>query len=272
ATSDSWYTAAPHEVGIVLVDGKFRTLDTAGVIHEYADANTGDNASDWWATYQWWTDVNENGNSGGPDYLSRCSPGTRFTWPRRAMVRLLGQPVPDGVDYITPSLAKKPTTPSVAEYRRPSWFSFAGQSKAEYRVLPVDWASTNSPSDTNNFPDAETAAVESASATFRVEGDGSGRWGRLTFDVDGRVHGRAESGQVVIPSPTANGVTTVEVTLPEDRFTEPPEVSLTPYTTSPHQVSAGVWPVTESSFFINLHSTTSSDRRISWVAFDKGNI
>src|SRR5699024_10765930 len=107
ATSDSWYTAAPHETGIVPVDGKFRTLDTAGVIHEYADANTGDNASDWWATYQWWTDVNENGNSGGPDYLSRCSPGARFTWPRRAMVRLLGQPIPDGVDYITPSLAKK---------------------------------------------------------------------------------------------------------------------------------------------------------------------
>ena len=186
------------------------------------------------------------------------------------MVRLLGQPIPDGVDYITPSLAKKPTTPSVAEYHRPPWFSFAGQSKAEYRALPADWASKKSPSDTNNFPEAESSALESASGTFKVKGDGSGHWGPLTFNVDGTVNGLAESGQVVIPSPTANGVTTVEVTLPEDRFTEPPEVSLTPYTTSPNQVSVGVWPVTASSFFINLHSTTSSDRRVSWVAFDRG--
>src|SRR5699024_5362803 len=197
--------AASGSVGVVYADGKWRTLDPSGMIHEYADANTGDNASDWWATYQWWTDVNENGNSGGPDYLSRCSPGARFTWPRRAMVRLLGQPMPDGVDYITPSLAKKPTTPSVAEYRRPSWFSFAGQSKAEYRVLPVDWASTNSPSDTNNFPEAESSVLESASGTFKVRGDGAGHWGPLTMGRNGVMSGLVVTGSLEQPDAAPNG-------------------------------------------------------------------
>src|SRR5699024_8096455 len=167
---------------------------------------------------------------------SRISPPKRFTWPKRAGVKIIGQPLPSGPDSIGPSLAKKSTTPVRTDFHSPSWNVREGESVAFHYSLPADWESAPTPRDENNFPEAETAVVESASSTIRVDGDGSGRWGPLTFNVDGTVNGLAESGQVVIPSPTANGVTTVEVTLPEDRFTEPPEVSLTPYTTTPHQV------------------------------------
>ena len=261
--------AVPGSVGVVYADGKWRTLDPSGMIHEYADANTGDNASDWWATYQWWTDVNENGNSGGPDYLSRCSPGTRFTWPRRAMVRLLGQPMPDGVDYITPSLAKKPTTPSVSEYRRPSWVSFAGQSKAEYRVLPVDWASTNSPSDTNNFPEAESSVLESASGTFRVQGDGSGHWGPLTMGRNGVMSGLIVSGRVDITPDSANTAKQVTVNLPDGRFSKPPIVWAQLNTGVPHFCSLGVYqPSDTNNFDMFLVRTNTTTTGVYWFAMD----
>lgn len=185
------------------------------------------------------------------------------------MVRLLGQPMPYGVDYITPSLAKKPTTPSVAEYRRPSWFSFAGQSKAEYRVLPADWASTNSPSDTNNFPEAESSVLESASGTFRVRGDGSGHWGPLTMGRNGIMSGLIVSGEQVL-RPDANTVSSVEVTFPPGRFTTTPRVALTQYSSVPQNFSAGAWPVNQDSFVLNIFSVTASARRVAWFAMDGG--
>src|SRR5699024_4187728 len=119
ATSDSWYTAAPHEIGIVLVDGKFRTLDTAGVIHEYADRGTGDGEDDWWAAYRWTADTTPE-----DEYItnwSRISPPKRFTWPKRAGVKIIGQPLPSGPDSIGPSLAKKSTTPVRTDFHSPSW-------------------------------------------------------------------------------------------------------------------------------------------------------
>src|SRR5699024_5401556 len=185
------------------------------------------------------------------------------------MVRLLGQPMPDGVDYITPSLAKKPTTPSVAEYRRPSWFSFAGQSKAEYRVLPVDWASTNSPSDTNNFPEAESSVLESASGTFKVRGDGAGHWGPLKMGRNGVMSGLVVTGSLEQPNAAPNGgVVENTVTFPAGRFTVPPVVIAVG---SNGRISARAVQVTSTSFIARSWNFTSSNagaNTFTWIALD----
>ena len=185
------------------------------------------------------------------------------------MVRLLGQTMPDGVDYITPSLAKKPTTPSVSEYRRPSWFSFAGQSKAEYRVLPADWASTNSPSDTNNFPEAESSVLESASGTFRVRGDGSGHWGPLTMGRNGVMSGLIVKGKVDITPDSANTVKRVTVNLPAGRFSKPPIVWAQLNTGVPHLCSLGVYqPSDTNNFDMFLVRTNTTTTGVYWFAMD----
>src|SRR5699024_5551672 len=43
ATNHSWYTEV-GDVGVVFHDGTFHTLNPAGMVHEYADTNTGDNS------------------------------------------------------------------------------------------------------------------------------------------------------------------------------------------------------------------------------------
>ena len=139
-------------------------------------------------------------------------------------------------------------------------------------VSSVGQVSLGGPPSSNSFPNSTPSTLRSGADGFEVKGDGSGYWGPLTFNANGSMSGVAESGQVVVTPTSANTVTSVEVTFPEDRYTVPPEVSITPYTGSPHQVSVGVWPVTATSFVLNVHSTTTDARRISWVAFDRGNI
>lgn len=179
----SWNSANNSDsTGVVFVDGKFRTLDPTGKIHEYADTNTGDASGDWWATYRWSADVDEDGIN---DSVSRIGPVKRFTWPRRARLKFLGAPLPDGVGYITPSIAKKATKPARTDFRTPNFSVYTGESTALLNILPTDWQSGAAPGDSNDFPNAEPSTLVSASSTFQVNGDGSGRWGPLTFNADG---------------------------------------------------------------------------------------
>ncbi|WP_025780245.1 hypothetical protein [Brevibacterium sp. VCM10] len=262
-----WFAAEPGSTGVVFHDGKFRALDPAGKIVEYADINTGDESGDWWAVYAWAEDWDDNGIT---ETWSRISPPKRFTWPRRAGIKFIGQPLPDGVQMILPAIAKKETIPTRTDFHSPTWSFSEGRPVAWYDELPTDWASKPSPRDNNNFPEAEKAVLESASGTYRVEGDGSGRWGPLTFFPNGSWSGAVVSGQVVITSPSANSTTSVEVTFPPGRFVNIPELTLTAYTSAPRDVSVGVRDVSATSFTINMFSTSSGPRRVAWIAFDQG--
>ena len=176
-----WNTPS-DTTGIVYQGGKFRTLDPNGSITNYEDAGMGDNTSDWWATYRWSVDEDENGVN---DYTSRIGPVKRFYWDRRTRVRFMGAPLPVGVGYITPSIAKKTSTPSRTDFRTPTFSVYVGEATAWLSALPSDWQSGPPPGDTNDFPDSEPSTLVSASSTFEVKGDGSGRWGPLTFNSDG---------------------------------------------------------------------------------------
>ena len=180
--------AATGSVGVAFHDGKFHTLDPHGVIHEYANSNTGDNAADWWATYRWSVDADDDGFN---DYTSRIGPVKKFTWPLRAKLRFMGAPLPAGVGYITPSIAKKSMSPVRTDFRTPNFSVYTGESTAFINVLPTDWQSGAAPGDSNDFPDAEPSTLVSASSTFQVNGDGSGKWGPLTFNADGTMSSSA---------------------------------------------------------------------------------
>lgn len=210
ATSGLWdgtkafQQAEPGSVGLVFSGGKFRTIHQSGTIHEYAADNMGDETDEWWATYRWSVDLDDDGFN---DYTSRIGPVKRFTWPRRSKVRFMGAPLPVGVEYITPSIAKKATTPSRTDFRTPSFSVYTGESTAWFNSLPSGWQSGAAPGDTNDFPDAEPSTLVSASSTFEVKGDGSGKWGPLTFNTDGTAKaGNAplgDTGWIDLPAPTA---------------------------------------------------------------------
>lgn len=266
--SGGWFTPdRGYNTGIAYVDGKFRSLDPEGTIIEYGDTNTGDESQYWWACYAWAEDFDGNGVT---ETWSRPSPPKRFMWPRRAKLKLLGQPLPDGVQMILPALAKKETVPSSTDFHSPTWNYVDGESVAYYDTLPTDWETSPSPRDNNNFPEAEPSTLETANKQFQVNGDGSGRWGPLTFNADGSWSGSIVSGQSVITSSSANSTTSVEVTFPPGRFANIPEVTLTVYSNSPRDVSVGVRDVSASSFTINMFSTAVGPRRIAWIAFDQG--
>ena len=186
--SQAFSMASDDSVGIAFADGKFRTLSQTGVIHDYVDSNMGDGGGDWWATYRWSVDNDDDGIN---DSVSRIGPVKRFTWPKRSRLRFLGAPLPVGVGYITPSIARKSTTPSRTDFRTPSFSVYVGESEAWYDSLPSDWQSGPAPSDSNDFPDAEPSTLVSASSTFQVNGDGSGKWGPLTFNPDGTMSSSA---------------------------------------------------------------------------------
>ena len=210
ATSGLWdgtkafQQAEPGSVGLVFSGGKFRTIHQSGAIHEYAADNMGDEADEWWGAYRWSVDVDDDGVN---DYTSRIGPVKRFTWPRRSKVRFMGAPLPVGVEYITPSIAKKATTPSRTDFRTPSFSVYTGESTAWFNSLPTDWQSGPAPGDTNDFPDAEPSTLVSASSTFQVNGDGSGKWGPLTFNADGTAKAGnvplGDTGWIDLPAPTA---------------------------------------------------------------------
>ena len=265
ATNHSWYTES-GDVGIVFHDGTFHTLNPAGIVHEYTDTNTGDNSGDWWATYYWYTDVDGDNIIGSSDYRSRMSPPARFTWPRRAMLKILGQPMPTGVGALGPALAKKTTKPTRTDFHGPGWQVDAGKPSARYTELPTNWTTFASPSDTNTFPEAESSVLESASGTFHLRGDGAGRWGPITFNTNGTIQGATAAGEVIVPINAANSNRTLAVTFTTGRFKTPPTVVATPVTPDPQTVQVSVNNITATGFTMVARRTVASDAYVRWVA------
>ena len=262
--------AAPGSVGVVFHDGKFHTLDPSGVIHEYANSTTGDNSGDWWATYYWYTDVDDDDIIESTDYRSRMAPPKRFTWPRRAGLKILGQPMPTGVEALGPALAKKATEPVRTDFSGPGWQVDSGKPSARYVTLPTNWTTYASPSATNTYPEAESSILESASGTFKVQGDGSGHWGPLTMGRNGVMSGLVVSAEVLVTPSAANTPTQFTVTLPPGRFAKPPIVWVQPSTAIPHLVQVGCYqPDTPDTFDLYLTRYNTSPTGVTWFAMDR---
>ena len=179
----SWFSPGRAvAIGPVWDGEKFYASASDGTISEFSTLNTGDDTADWWAGYRWAKDVDEDLTI---DLSSRISPPARFSWPRRARLKVTAPNLPQGVGEIAPSLAYKTTTPSRTDFHSPNWWSVTGEPSAAYHELPPDWESYSTPADSNNFPDGEPSVLSAASGLFEVKGDGSGRWGPLTFNADG---------------------------------------------------------------------------------------
>ncbi|MDK8434288.1 hypothetical protein [Brevibacterium sp. H-BE7] len=269
-SSKSFYVAdGTNDTGVVWAGGKFRTLDPTGTIHEYADVNTGDASGDWWAVYRWSVDAD---NDGYNDYTSRISPSVRFTWPRRSKLKFIGAPLPQGVGYITPSVAKKTTQPVRTDFRTPNWSVREGESVAWYNSLPSNWAAGAAPGDTNDFPEAESAVLQAASGTFRLQGDGSGYWGPLKMGRNGIMSGLIVHGYVTITPDAANQSKKVTITLPAGRFTKPPVIWAQCSTSVPERVSVGVLneSITTGSFDLYFTRTNTTTTGVDWYAMDEG--
>ncbi|MCT1448472.1 hypothetical protein M3G43_14530 [Brevibacterium casei] len=193
----SWKTAENgRDTGLAFADGKFRTLNGGGGrINEYAPPTTGDDSPDWWVAYRWETDFNSDN---ALDYTSRISPPTRFTWPRRARLKALGSPLPVGVETIGGFTAKKATTPERTDFRRSFTNTQQGKSVALWYYLDSE---TTVPAEVNTYPTATPSSIASASNTFEVKGDGSGRWGPLTFNSNNTVTNSADVGWTDLPNP-----------------------------------------------------------------------
>ena len=263
ATDYSWYTES-GDVGIVFHDGAFHTLNSSGIVHEYTDTNTGDNSGDWWAAYRWTADATPEDAT--ITHWSRISPPKRFNWPRRAQLRIMGQPLPVGVDFIGPVLAKKTSTPARTDFHAPSWWPRSGTSVAWYGTLPTNWETSPTPRDENNFPGGTPSVLKSANSLFEANGDGTGRWGPITWRSDGTIRGATEAGEVIVPINAANSNRTLAVTFPSGRFKTPPTVVATPVTPDPQTSQVSVNGITAAGFTMVARRTVASNAYVRWIA------
>lgn len=186
----SWYSPDRGDVRGLAWDGaKFYSIDPAGVITEYGSLNMGDDSANWWATYRW---------VGSGSKTTRIAPPGRFAWARRSRLRVSAPNLPQGVTTIEPSLAFKTTIPVRTEFRSPAWVAGATPATVNYEELPTSWQTGAAPGDINNFPNSTPSNVKAASGLFEVKGDGSGRWGPLTFNPDGTMTSSAVPAWVPI--------------------------------------------------------------------------
>lgn len=260
----SWKTAENgRDTGLAFADGKFRTLNGGGGrINEYAPPTTGDDSPDWWVAYRWETDFDSDN---ALDYTSRISPPTRFTWPRRARLKALGSPLPVGVETIGGFTAKKATTPERTDFRRSFTNTQQGKSVALWHYLDSE---TTVPAEVNTYPTATPSSIVSASNTYEVNGDGSGRWGPLTFNPNGTVTGvpKVASGVVQLNVPSNNGRVSATVTLPAGRFTTKPAIQVTARTRWPVVHAATFTDETTTSFVVWARRDTAGPLDVAWTA------
>lgn len=264
-SSKSFYVAdGTNDTGVVWAGGKFHTLNAAGYINEYADSSTGDSTNNWWIAYRWETDADGDGTI---DYYSKISPAARFTWPRRACLKAIGQPKPADVELMAGYMAKKTTAPARTDFKR----NFTAYSST--RALSYwDWYQDtgSAPADANTFPTATPSLLASASGTFQAKGDGSGRWGPLTFDAAGRMKGAVCAGEVLVTPTGSSGTRTgnAYVTFPAGRFTTAPTVVVSANTTVPGTTVVGVGAngATTAGFTAYVARTNNTATGIAWIA------
>src|SRR5699024_4771386 len=135
---------------------------------------------------------------------------------------------------------------------------------------PVGIAAFTPPT-TNSFPNAAPAVLKSTNDRFEVKGDGSGKWGPLTFNQDGSMSGipkMAVGKGETVTVPSGSAFNTKTVTFPQGRFTTPPTVVVSADTTSAALVNVGALSVTKDGFTLSVRRTNSTPTGVDWIAME----
>lgn len=126
----------------------------------------------------------------------------------------------------------------------------------------------------NTFPASTPAVLKSGNGGFEARGDGSGKWGPLTFGADGSMTGirKTASGTLDITPTAANTPREVWVTFPVGRFTTPPTVVVSARSTVPGTRVTGVGSggQTAAGFNAYLTRTDTTTTGFNWIAIEEG--
>lgn len=217
---EGWYSASNRPViGSTWANGKFwhlqdLTLIGYSAIAAPAGAGFGD-TDDWWIAQTWTGTGGAETTAGAPQ---------RFTFIRRSELQLSGAQMPPGATGAKFYLARKATSPVRTDFHL---IATVTGTTGRLAALLSNWGAQASPPAMNTFPSGTPGAIRSRIGTFEARGDGSGRWGQLTFRADGMVTGKGLGlgGSVVHNDiPASGGYKETVVTFPAGRFAAPPTI------------------------------------------------
>lgn len=192
--SESWYSAgrAPN-LGIAWQGGAFWQYAEQQGIVKYSPIKDptgtgGRDTDDWWIATTW-------RGAGGVE--TTMGPPQRFTFMRRSELQLAAGTLPAGVTGVRFYLARNVTAPTRTDMHLLATVTGA---TARVATLPTNWATLASPPATNTFSAASPGQIRSRANSFQVAGDGSGKWGPLTFHPDGTMTSSAVPAWIPITS------------------------------------------------------------------------
>ena len=181
-----WYAGDKEQVrGTVWANGRFHHLSAAGNLItmstvKYPNGAAGPETEDWWVAATWVNGSNE----------TTIGPVRKFAWRRRAGVQVSAGSVPTGVAKVRVYLGRKASEPTRTELAN-LITGVAADSALRVADLPSTWATGANPPAVNSFPNSTPGIIRSTAGGFEVKGDGSGKWGPLTFNADGTMSSSA---------------------------------------------------------------------------------
>ncbi|MFE1082427.1 hypothetical protein [Brevibacterium sediminis] len=124
----------------------------------------------------------------------------------------------------------------------------------------------------NTFPASTPAILKSGGGNFEARGDGSGKWGPLTFNANGTMAGllKHAAGRVIMTPTSENQTISTFVTFPAGRFSTSPSVVATPDTTVPGSSVLGVGTSSPSAtgFTLYFRRTSVAPTGVTWIAME----
>lgn len=185
-SAGGWYAGDKEQVrGTAWANGRFHHLTAAGNLvtmstTKYPSGSAGPETEDWWVAASWVNGSNE----------TTIGPVRKFAWRRRAGIQVSAGAVPTGVAKVRIYLGRKATEPSRTELAS-LVTGVAADSVLRVTDLSPTWAVGANPPAVNSFPNSTPGLIRSTAGGFEVRGDGSGKWGPLTFNADGTMSSSA---------------------------------------------------------------------------------
>lgn len=192
--SESWYSAGRNpNLGIVWQGGAFWQYAAQQGVIKYSGIKDptgagGRDTDDWWIAATW---------RGVGGIETTMGPPQRFTFMRRAELQLAAGTRPAGVTGVRFYLARKVTAPTRADMHL---LATVTGTTARIATLPANWETLASPPAANTFSATSPGQIRSRADNFQIGGDGSGKWGPLTFHPDGTMTSNAVPAWIPITS------------------------------------------------------------------------
>jgi len=173
-------------VGLAYQGGKFRHLTKQGDLVSYSGfQDSAGDTSDWWVAQSW---VGATGEE------TMAGPAQGFQFMRRSELQFTAAQVPPGAVSARFYLARKATVPGRADLH----LIGAGTKSVRVAMLPSNWTTLAIPPASNTFANSTPGLIKSTIGKFEAKGDGSGKWGPLTFNADGSMSSSAVPAWVPI--------------------------------------------------------------------------